>query len=48
VFLRAHGRRAWRVRGRAHLPRGRYRVSARAVDRRGNRGRPTRVTLRVK
>jgi hypothetical protein len=39
-LLRARGTRRWRLSLRARLPRGRYRVLARAVDRRGNKERP--------
>jgi hypothetical protein len=40
LLLRARGKRAWKLSLRARLPRGRYRVLARAVDRRGNKERP--------
>jgi hypothetical protein len=40
VLLRTRGVRAWRLSFRARLPRGRYRVLARAVDRLGNKERP--------
>jgi hypothetical protein len=36
VRLTARGKRYWRLSFRARLPRGRYRVQVRAVDRRGN------------
>jgi hypothetical protein len=36
VRLSARGTRSWRLQLRARLPRGRYRVQVRAVDRRGN------------
>jgi hypothetical protein len=34
--LRARGTRSWKLQLKAKLPRGRYRVQVRAVDRRGN------------
>jgi hypothetical protein len=40
VLLRTRGKRAWSLSLHAHLPPGRYRVLARAVDRRGNKERP--------
>jgi hypothetical protein len=40
VLLRTRGLRAWRLSFRARLPHGRYRVLARAVDRRGNKEQP--------
>jgi hypothetical protein len=36
VRLRARGTRSWKLQLGTHLPRGRYRLQARAVDRRGN------------
>jgi hypothetical protein len=36
VRLRARGTRSWKLQLKARLPRGRYRVQVRAVDRRGN------------
>lgn len=42
VLLRAKGTRKWKLVTRAHLKRGHYRVLVRAVDRRGNRERPSR------
>jgi hypothetical protein len=47
-LLRASGRRAWKLSFKARLPRGRYRVLARAVDRRGNKEQPAgRALARV-
>jgi hypothetical protein len=51
--LRAHrGRRRWTLRIRhAHLKRGRYRLTARAIDRSGNIekvGRHNRVRFRIR
>jgi hypothetical protein len=40
VLLRTRGKRAWKLSLRARLPRGRYRVLARAVDRLGNKEQP--------
>jgi hypothetical protein len=51
VLLRATGRRAWRLSLRARLPRGRYRVQVRGIDRRGNKETPGRrnvVRVRVR
>jgi hypothetical protein len=51
VLIEARGTRAWRLRMRVHLPRGRYRLYARAVDRKGNKERPKRsnyVRFRVR
>lgn len=45
VLLRARGKRAWHLSLRARLPRGRYRVTVRAVDRRGNREAPRRLNV---
>jgi hypothetical protein len=45
VLLRANGKRAWRLSLKARLPRGRYRVTVRAVDRRGNREAPRRQNV---
>jgi hypothetical protein len=42
VLLRATGTRTWRLATKAKLPRGTYRVLVRAIDRRGNRERPSR------
>jgi hypothetical protein len=42
VLLKARGTRAWRLSLKARLPRGRYRVQARGVDRRGNKETPGR------
>jgi hypothetical protein len=40
--LRARGKRSWKLQLRARLPRGRYRMRVRAVDRRGNYERARR------
>jgi hypothetical protein len=51
VLLRARGTRTWRLSLRAHLPRGRYRMQVRAVDRLGNKealGRANVVRVRVR
>jgi hypothetical protein len=45
VLLRATGTSAWSLSLRARLPRGRYRVQARAVDLRGNMETPGRVDV---
>ncbi len=42
VLLRARGTRSWRLSLRRRLPRGRYRVQVRGVDRRGNKETPGR------
>jgi hypothetical protein len=34
--LRARGTRSWKLQLKARLPRGRYRMQVRAIDRRGN------------
>jgi hypothetical protein len=47
VLLRARGKRSWKLSFRVRLPRGQYRVQVRAVDRRGNRERPTRRNVAV-
>ncbi len=50
-YLRAKGGRPWRLRLRAHLPRGRYLIAARVRDAAGNVERPSsrnRVRVRVK
>jgi hypothetical protein len=49
--LRARGKRAWKLQLKAHLPRGRYSLQARALDRRGNwepprRRNRVRITIR--
>ena len=48
VQLRARGTRSWKLQLKARLPRGRYGVKVRAVDRRGHRSRAylVRVTVR--
>jgi endoglycosylceramidase len=50
VWLRARGAARWRLRVRAHLPRGRYRVRSQAVDLRGNseRRRTRRNSIRAR
>jgi hypothetical protein len=40
ILLRAKGTRHWRFSARARLPRGKYRVVVRAIDRAGNKERP--------
>jgi hypothetical protein len=45
VLLRARGRSSWRFSLRVRLPRGRYRVQARAVDRRANKETPGRANV---
>jgi hypothetical protein len=45
VLLRASGTSAWSLSLRARLPRGRYRVQVRAVDRRGNKETPGRANI---
>jgi hypothetical protein len=40
LLLLAHGRGTWKLALKARLPRGRYRVLARAVDRLGNKEQP--------
>jgi hypothetical protein len=47
VWLRARGTTTWRLRLHARLPHGRYRVLVRAVDRNGNRERPSRSNWRA-
>jgi hypothetical protein len=42
ILLPARGKRNWRLSQRAHLPRGKYRAVARAVDRKGNKERPAK------
>jgi hypothetical protein len=46
VWLRARGTSSWRLRVRARLPRGYYRLLVRAVDRRGNHERPSKGNSR--
>jgi hypothetical protein len=47
--LRARGTRSWKLQLKARLPRGRYRVQVRAVDRRGNiEGLKKRNVVRVR
>jgi hypothetical protein len=51
VLLRARGTRSWRLSLTRRLPRGRYRVQVRGVDRRGNKETPGRrnvVRVRVR
>ncbi|MEA2375096.1 MAG: hypothetical protein QOD53_1559 [Thermoleophilaceae bacterium] len=51
ILLRARGTRKWRLATRARLKSGPYRVLVRAVDRSGNRERPSRrnhIRLRVR
>ena len=42
ILLPARGKRTWRLSQRARLPRGKYRVVARGVDRKGNKERPAK------
>ena len=47
--LRARGTRSWKLQLKARLPRGRYRMRVRAVDRRGNLELPRRYnTVRIR
>jgi hypothetical protein len=51
VVMRARGVGTWKLRVRHRLPRGRYRVAARAVDMAGNRERAAarnKVSFRVR
>jgi hypothetical protein len=47
--LRARGKRSWKLQLKTRLPRGRYRMQVRAIDRRGNReALKKRNTVRVR
>ena len=48
IRLRAHGKRAWRLSLKARLPRGHYRVTVRAIDRRGNHEAPRRLARTIR
>jgi hypothetical protein len=51
VRLKARGKRSWRLSLKARLPRGRYRVQVRAIDRRGNQEplrRPNVIRIRIR
>jgi hypothetical protein len=41
--LRARGTRSWKLQLKTRLPRGRYRIRVRALDRRGNLELPRRL-----
>jgi hypothetical protein len=45
ALLRARGTRSWRLSLAHRLPRGRYRVQVRAIDRRGNKETPGRANV---
>jgi hypothetical protein len=45
VLLRATGTHRWKLSLKARLPRGRYRVQVRAVDRNGNKETPGRGNI---
>jgi hypothetical protein len=47
LFVRAKGTRRWRLRSREGMPKGHYRIRAKAFDAAGNRSRTRRVRVQL-